>query len=354
MPTLLRQPFRKKWRLSLLAGGLNTSYSTDKGRFMTVLLPKSNRDNNPPNDKPVKILLAGLQNSGKSSICEKLSGFPLSTIERIAASTTVEYHLPQSIMKTVIWVPPGQEESRKDLHRQGGTIDPEDVFTAVDVFGFVIDSADRENFDQAKKELEFCLRDLQVYSPTLPQAYLLVHKQDLRSAMPVEDVANAIQRDLDLSLAQRLELRSTSIYNGTAEKWLLEVRRKFFPYERHPLLKRELEDLKVELGADNVILVDGLGLPVVSSISDVIDEELICAAFSHLINGEERYRKTRFLNITFLRGEQLYTVYQFSEGLVFVLKLNGSLFLFVDNPSVPLGMVVLHSSRASNRMTALI
>ncbi|MFQ6123012.1 MAG: ADP-ribosylation factor-like protein [Candidatus Heimdallarchaeota archaeon] len=321
---------------------------------MTILLPNSKSDNSFSGDKPIKILLAGLQNSGKSSICEKLSGFPLSTIERIATSTTVEYHLPQSIMKTVIWVPPGQEESRKDLHQQGGTIDPEDVFTTVDVFGFVIDSADRENFDQAKKELGFCLQDLQVWSPTLSQAYLLVHKQDLRSALSVEEVANTIQRDLEFSLAQRLELRPTSIYDGTVEKWLLEIRRKFYPYERHPLLKREIEDLKVELGADSVILVDGLGLPVVSSISDVIDEELICAAFSHLISGEEQYKKTRFSNLTFLRGKQLYTVYQFSEGLVFVLKLNASLFLFVDNPAVPLGMVVLHSSRASNRIAALI
>ena len=321
---------------------------------MSILLQQISKDNSTPIDKPIKILLAGLQNSGKSSICEKLSGFPLSTIERIAASTTVEYHLPQSVIKSVIWVPPGQLESRKDLHSRGGTIDPESVFSAVDVFGFVVDSADRVVFNQARNELGCCLKDLQVYSPELSQAYLLVHKQDLRTAMSVDNVVNAIQRGLNSPFAEVLEPRATSIYDGTAEKWFLEVRRKFFPSERHPLLNREIEDLKADLGADNVILVDGLGLPVVSATSDVIDEELICAAFSHLISGEEKYQKTRFPDMSYFRGEQLYTVYQFSEGLVFILKINGSLYLFVDNPSVPLGMVVLHSSRASNRIAALL
>jgi len=241
-----------------------------------------------------------------------------------------------------------------DLHNQGGTIEPENVFSAVDVVGFVVDSADRGGFKQARRELECCLRDLEVYSPSLSQFYLLAHKQDLRNARSVEEVVSAIQQGINSFFAGIIEPRTTSIYDGTAEKWFLEVRRKFFPYERHPLLKREIEDLKVDLGADSVILVDGLGLPVVSAISDAIDEELVCAAFSHLISGEERYQKTRFPSMNYFRGEQLYTVYQFSEGLVFLLKINESIYLFVDNPSVPLGMVVLHSSRTSNRITALI
>jgi predicted regulator of Ras-like GTPase activity (Roadblock/LC7/MglB family)/signal recognition particle receptor subunit beta len=321
---------------------------------MTVLLQKSNNFTSVPPDKPVKILLAGLHNSGKSSICEKLSGLPLSTIERIAASSTVEYHLPQSVMQTVIWVPPGQVRSREDLHSHGGTIEPETVFSAVDVFGFVVDSTDRGLFGHARSELEHCLRDLKVYSPLISEVYILAHKQDQKNAMPVEEVANILNHGMDPVLAKMIAPRATSIYNGTAERWFLEIRRKFFPYERHPLLKREIGDLKADLSADSVILMDGLGLPVVSSISDAIDEELVCAAFSHLLSGEERYQKTRFPDINYFRGEQLYMVYQFSEGLVFVLKLDESLYLFIDNPSVPLGMVVLHASRASNRITALI
>ena len=321
---------------------------------MSVLIHKISTATSIPPNKPVKILLAGLQNSGKSSICEKLSGLPMSTIERISASTMVEYHLPQSVMQSVIWVPPGQLRSRKDLHSSGGTIEPDSVFSAVDVFGFVVDSADQDLFDQARSELDCCLKDLMIYSPLISQVYLLVHKQDIRSASSVDETFHFFNQGDKLVNFEMIEPRATSIYDGTAEKWLLEIRRKIFPYERHPLLNREIKDLQTDLNADNVILVDGLGLPVISAISDTIDEDLVCAAFSHLINGEEQYQNTRFPDMNFFRGKHLYTVYQFVEGLVFMQKITESLYLFIDNPSVPLGMIVLQLSRAANRITALI
>lgn len=307
-----------------------------------------------PSQNPVKILLGGMQNSGKSSICEKLSGLPLSTIERIAASTTVEYHLPQSVMQAVIWVPPGQIQSREDLHSDGGTIEPANVFSAVDVFGFVVDSTDRTLLNRARIELQRCLSDLRRYSSALTEIYILAHKQDQKNALSVEEVSNILCRGITPSLVQMVEPRATSIYDGTSEQWLLEIRRKFFPYERHPLLKREIEDLAADLGAESVILVDGLGLPVTSSIPDAKEAELLYATFSHLVRAEERYQRTRILDITYFRGEQLYTTYQFTEGLVFILKITDSLYLFVDNPAVPLGMVVLHASRISNRILVLI
>ncbi|XP_061776058.1 ADP-ribosylation factor-like protein 14 [Nerophis ophidion] len=129
----------------------------------------------------IRVLLLGLDNAGKSTVLYKLK-------HRSAFSTvpTVGFNVEMLDVKRqrknialTVWDVGGQAEMRR--HWGGYHQD-----TAAVVF--VVDSADRQRLDEARKELEKTLRSEHLRERPL---LLLANKQDVAGAMTVTELKDA-------------------------------------------------------------------------------------------------------------------------------------------------------------------
>lgn len=127
-----------------------------------------------------KVLIAGLDNAGKSSIQDILKYIPIEAAQRRTPSKDLE--MSQKIFlkkKYIFFIPPGQEDLR--LNEFHGTMKNE-YFENVSTFIFVIDSSDIERANEARAELQRSIEDLVQLSPECKSFLLFAHKQDLEEA----------------------------------------------------------------------------------------------------------------------------------------------------------------------------
>ncbi len=127
-----------------------------------------------------KVLIAGLDNAGKSSIQDILKYIPIEAAQRRTPSKDLEISEKNFLKKKYIFfIPPGQEDLRlKELH---GTMKNE-YFENVSTFIFVVDSSDIERVNEAKVELQRSIEDLIQLSPECTNFLLFAHKQDIEEA----------------------------------------------------------------------------------------------------------------------------------------------------------------------------
>ncbi|AEC06385.1 Small GTPase superfamily ARF/SAR type [Arabidopsis suecica] len=126
----------------------------------------------------VRILMVGLDGSGKTTILYKLKlGEVVTTVPTIGFNLeTVEY---KGINFTV-WDIGGQEKIRK-LWRH--------YFQNAQGLIFVVDSSDSERLSEARNELHRILTDNELEGACV---LVFANKQDSRNALPVAEVANKL------------------------------------------------------------------------------------------------------------------------------------------------------------------
>ncbi len=127
-----------------------------------------------------KVLIAGLDNAGKSSIQDILKYIPIEAAQRRTPSKDLEISEKKFLKKKYIFfIPPGQEDLRlKEFH---GTMKNE-YFENVSTFIFVVDSSEIERVNESREELQRSIEDLMLLSPECKKFILLAHKQDLDEA----------------------------------------------------------------------------------------------------------------------------------------------------------------------------
>jgi len=125
-------------------------------------------------NKEMRILMLGLDSAGKTTILYKLKlGQPVSTIPTVGFNVeTVSYRN----VKFNVWDVGGQDKIRP-LWRH--------YYTGTQGLIFVVDSADRERIDEARRELHKIISDRE-----MKDAIILVfaNKQDLRGAFTPEEI----------------------------------------------------------------------------------------------------------------------------------------------------------------------
>ncbi|MHA1220933.1 MAG: ADP-ribosylation factor-like protein, partial [Candidatus Heimdallarchaeota archaeon] len=127
--------------------------------------------------EPEKVLIAGLDNAGKSSIQDILRYIPTEAALRRTPSKDIEIFNKNFLKKNYIFfIPPGQEDLR--LNEYHGSMRME-YFSNVSTFIFVVDSSDSSRFKEALNELRSSIEDLLDISPSCAKFLLFVHKQDL-------------------------------------------------------------------------------------------------------------------------------------------------------------------------------
>ncbi len=116
-----------------------------------------------------KIFLFGLENAGKTTLCKYIKDD--SFLENPEA--TRAFNIDQMIIKSiecVVWDAPGQK-SYRDSWSSG--------FPGTSIFLFVLDTSDAIRFDEAKKELDNVVNNLNTRGIPLMVCF---HKMDLEDA----------------------------------------------------------------------------------------------------------------------------------------------------------------------------
>lgn len=160
--------------------------------------------------KEMRVLMVGLDNAGKTSVLNKLKlGEVKVTIPTVGFSVeTVTYNKAHF----TIWDVGGQGKMRL-LWRH--------YYTGTEGLIFVVDSADRERLDEAKRELHRVLNDSEMRGVVV---LVLANKQDQEAALAAKEV----QAHLGLSRVKRHKWRiqptcaltADGLYEGFA--WLSE------------------------------------------------------------------------------------------------------------------------------------
>ncbi|GME84646.1 unnamed protein product [Ambrosiozyma monospora] len=134
-----------------------------------------------PKHREMRMLMLGLDNAGKTTILYKLKlGKTEKTVPTVGFNVeTIKYK--NLIMNT--WDVGGQERIRA-LWRH--------YFSGTDALIFVIDSADRERIENAKKELYRVINDKELKGCLLA---VLANKQDLDGAFKAKEIIEKLELD---------------------------------------------------------------------------------------------------------------------------------------------------------------
>lgn len=163
---------------------------------------------------PAKIAMVGLDAAGKTTVLYKLHlGEIVTTIPTIGFNVE---KLEYKNLTMTIWDVGGQKRLRQLWHH---------YYEGLNAFIFVVDSTDRERFDEAANELELALQNDQLRGvPVLVYA----NKQDMPSAANVSDIRQSLRLDKLGSRAWYIQgcsaLHGDGVFEGL--DWLAERVRK--------------------------------------------------------------------------------------------------------------------------------
>ncbi|EMR11593.1 ADP-ribosylation factor 6 [Pneumocystis murina B123] len=132
-------------------------------------------------NKEMRILMLGLDAAGKTTILYKLK-----LNQTVTTIPTVGFNVETVIYKNVkfnVWDVGGQDKIRP-LWRH--------YYTGTQGLIFVIDSADRDRIDEARKELHRIISDREMRDSIL---LVFANKQDLETAMSPGEVTEKLQLD---------------------------------------------------------------------------------------------------------------------------------------------------------------
>ena len=132
-------------------------------------------------EKELRILILGLDNAGKTTICKKFMGEDTSEI-----APTLGFNIKTVEHKGYnlnIWDVGGQRSLRSYW---------KNYFESTDGLIWVVDSADTKRLDDCKKELQGLLQEERLVGASL---LVFCNKQDLKGAASVDEIANYLELD---------------------------------------------------------------------------------------------------------------------------------------------------------------
>lgn len=153
-----------------------------------------------------RLLLLGLDSAGKTTVLQRISG------KRISAGPTIGFNVATikrpNGKKFVVWDVGGQEVLRSYWRH---------YFRGTSAIVFVVDSADEQRFENAKKEIFSLLKEDELEGIPL---LVIANKQDARHAIDCDTIKKRL--DID-ALADRLTaVLPASAANGTGIDMCLE------------------------------------------------------------------------------------------------------------------------------------
>ncbi|MFW9997287.1 MAG: ADP-ribosylation factor-like protein, partial [Candidatus Odinarchaeota archaeon] len=163
-------------------------------------------------DKPDRIILIGLAESGKTTII-KVIGEGYVPDKEASYQATLDYkrkHISLLGERLTIFDLGGQKTF---LDRFTGEM-AKFIFTKVRAMIFVIDCIDVSRLSLAKYYLELTANNLKRYSPTAP-LFVLLHKMDLVDKEKVEELSSNMKIFLEAGLQQPLIYFETTVFDET-------------------------------------------------------------------------------------------------------------------------------------------
>lgn len=166
--------------------------------------------------KKVKIIIVGLDNSGKTTIMNWMKPKKKATIVT-EVTPTISYNIETFQKKNfnfTMFDMSGQQKYR-DLW--------EKVYPEVDGIIFVIDSADRVRFAVAKNELELLITHKDVKDRNVPILFL-ANKMDIKDSYSANDCARELSLEEITDKSWHIMSTNALLGNGIAEglQWLIE------------------------------------------------------------------------------------------------------------------------------------
>ncbi|KAK7367400.1 hypothetical protein VNO80_09412 [Phaseolus coccineus] len=150
-------------------------------------------------EKEMRILMVGLDNSGKTTIVLKINGEDTSVISptlgfNIKTITYQKYTLN-------IWDVGGQKTIRSYWRN---------YFEQTDGLVWVVDSSDRRRLDDCKLELDNLLKEERLSGATL---LILANKQDIKGALTPEEIAKVLNLET-MDKSRHWQIVGCSAYTG--------------------------------------------------------------------------------------------------------------------------------------------
>ncbi|NVM55612.1 MAG: GTP-binding protein [Candidatus Helarchaeota archaeon] len=158
----------------------------------------------------MKILLAGLENAGKTALLNVLTKrFEISNLK-----PTISMNIAQMTSENVtfaIWDMGGQVRYRDDYIKN-----PEKYFVGVNILIYVIDVQDKEKYDESKQYLVKILEILETFEE-YPECFIFLHKADPQIIEGIQDDLENLEKMVEEIFSSReFQYRTfqSSIYNA--------------------------------------------------------------------------------------------------------------------------------------------
>ncbi|OIV93750.1 hypothetical protein TanjilG_07653 [Lupinus angustifolius] len=163
-------------------------------------------------EKEMRILMVGLDNSGKTTIVLKINGedtsvisptlgFNIKTITYQKKSRHISIHIEIGRYTLNIWDVGGQKTIRSYWRN---------YFEQTDGLVWVVDSSDLRRLDDCKMELDNLLKEERLSGSSL---LILANKQDIKGALTPEDIAKVLNLEA-MDKTRHWNIVGCSAYTG--------------------------------------------------------------------------------------------------------------------------------------------
>lgn len=298
-----------------------------------------------------KVLIAGLDNAGKSSIQDILQFVPTEAALRRVPSKDIEIFNKNFLKKNfVFFIPPGQEDLRnKEYH---GTMKSE-YFSNVKTFIFVIDSSDSMRFNEARAELQKSIEDIIELSPECQNFLIFAHKQDLNdicSSLEILDHLLEPLKNLYPGIIRKFKIYETTVINPETihEPFLKAIA------QHVGIIRIDFDELadwvREQTKARIVLITDHQGLLIGESFTGEENSLNFAAFVAKIFSATEGfYDELDVDNIKIVILEE-----DSEQNYNLISRINCSksnyLALFIVNPMVQIGMARLINKRGLEKL----
>ncbi|MHA1731214.1 MAG: ADP-ribosylation factor-like protein [Promethearchaeota archaeon] len=274
----------------------------------------------------LKILLMGLSGAGKTSIYRTIfeeKEFweirdlpPTRGIQRMSPDTFLGGTKDQ---KLYIWDVGGQRMYRDRYHD-----DPYSLFGSANGLIFVIDAVDPSHLEEARRELAWCVTNLESINPSC-KVFCFLHKVDLSPDRQhvVEDLKEYVLEALD----RPVTIFGTSVFDNSIYLAWGNAMEQILPKSK--VLNVLAQDLKNTLHVYNVLVLEKrTGLPLCSSKVYEEDEDIKVTGLLNrlMVTIEKVANELDLLNV------EKITV-QLGNGVIYIREIFENVLLLITAPS---------------------
>jgi len=221
----------------------------------------------------IKIIIAGLDNAGKTSILtalDKKYNFQKDIIS-IAPTIRVEYQATEFLKNRVVfWDMGGQEKYRK-IYQEKQDL----YFSDTDLLVYVLDIQDPERFETSLAYLDMILKNFKKHKMDVP-LIISFHKFDpefIGNEQMVEQIEVLRKHILKLYPSFRILFQQTSIYDIISIIQLISYGLSVFD-EKFFDLSELLEKYLKEFDSESLILFDKNGIIISEYYREIIEPEI--------------------------------------------------------------------------------